>query len=241
MKKSMPKKASKKQKDKNTIAVLVVIGIVLLGILGVVFLPRKPQPQVSQQVEIPKAISQQVCGSIQGYAYVAKGSGSEVLRDIEVALLKPGCIKKENSILEDWQTAKTWAQDGISSFELLADRINNYAAPAVLQTVRTDVNGKFAFDNVPAGEYVLFAQYCNKASYVAWFEPITLTGKLAEGKLTNSNSQKIITLNLSEPCTIEEHLEYSKRRVSASREVKEWAEANLERAQANLARARARN
>ena len=123
--------------------------------------------------------------AIAGSAYVTRGNGdSIILRDLEISICKP-------SVVTVWEAtykgSKTRVQllTGVVAFE---QELPKY----VVATTRTDIDGKFKVTAIPAGVYVVFADFETSNATACWLIPIVLDpGKPVELTLSNSTAAAI--------------------------------------------------
>ena len=146
-------------------------------------------------------------GSISGGAWVTKGGGqSDILRGIEVALCKGSTkemIEKERDVKiaaevaivkQDSPDIEPLAYMEYNRYDLLPlKEMNEVAAKNAIKVVKTNIDGKYLFEEVPYGYYILYA-YCESSfSKIYWLIPIKVASrKTINMDFDNSNAEEVL-------------------------------------------------
>ena len=154
---------------------------------------RKATHATRARVEAPATQPQQA-NTIAGSAYITReGGGSTIVRDMQVLLLTNAQIRWTTCV----KAATAYSSpNGVSDYKEnqlrsdLAQFAGNIADLIAVQ-MATDGEGKYKFQNIPAGDYYLFAQYSDAASTICWFIPVHVMqqeGAALEVNLANSTA-----------------------------------------------------
>lgn len=130
--------------------------------------------------------------TISGSAYIARASGgSSVVRDMQVLLLSNAQLRW-NTCVKDGTFYSSGGYSDFKENQLRSDlaQFAGNVADLISAQGTTNADGKYKFQNIPAGDYFLFAQYSDAAATMCWFIPVKVMqeGAPIEVNLANSTA-----------------------------------------------------
>jgi len=135
-----------------------------------------------------------ILGSLSGRVEIElRNDLKQALPDLKMALCPESIGPEIKRVREErWrETAKLYAfNDGYNNLDLKT--IGATAVEAAVATFQSDKQGNFSRTGIPAGKYLLYAQYKSKYAAAYWLVPVEIkAGEEASLVLTNGNMKEI--------------------------------------------------